>query len=117
MVPFGLALVGAIAFSLVQYRKEVTTPLASSRITYLLIGLLIVTPYLLTNISQDLSKYPIDHLGNLFNALIIRELYTKLPRRQYNMDMDSKVTIVAIAGPLIASAIITLAVTAMVVFA
>ena len=87
MVPFGLALVGAIAFSLVQYRKEVTTPLASSRITYLLIGLSIVTPYLLTNISQDLSKYPIDHLGNLFNALIISYAILK-----YNL-MDIRVVI------------------------
>ena len=39
------------------------------------------------------------------------------PGAQCTMEMGSKVTIVAIAGPLIASAIITLAVTAMVVFA
>ena len=56
---------------LVQYRRRVATPLARTRITYLLGGLAVVSIGGLTNLSDALAKYPLDHVGNLINGAII----------------------------------------------
>ena len=71
VVPFGMVMIGAAAYFLVQHRRETNSHLARVRITYLLTGLGVVTLATLTNISNTLAMYPIDHAGNLLNALII----------------------------------------------
>ncbi|MFC1935572.1 histidine kinase [Chloroflexota bacterium] len=67
----GLTLAIAAAHSLIRHYREVTTSIARSRVSYVLIGLVMVAGSLLTNISDTLSRYPIDQFGNLANALII----------------------------------------------
>jgi len=62
---------GWAAITLVQHYREVTSPTARTRITYLMVGFSIVTMGLLTNLSDALVKYPVDHLANLLNAIII----------------------------------------------
>jgi len=63
---------GGWAFiTLVQHYKETTNSAARSSTAYLIIGLLFVAAGLLTNLSDDLVKYPVDHVGNLLNAIII----------------------------------------------
>ena len=57
--------------SLARHYREVTTPVARTRIAYLFIGLTVVIISLMSNISDVLSRYPIDQIGNLANALII----------------------------------------------
>ncbi len=57
--------------SLVRHYREVTTTLARTRVAYLFIGLMVVIISLTSNISDVLSRYPIDQIGNLINALMI----------------------------------------------
>lgn len=57
--------------SLARHYREVTTPLARTRVAYLFIGLAVVIVSLMSNISDLLSRYPIDQIGNLINALLI----------------------------------------------
>ena len=68
---FSASLAGTAAFFLIQHYREASTSQARSRITYLLIGMGMVTLGSLTNLSDFLEKYPIDHVGNLSNAIII----------------------------------------------
>ena len=68
---FGASLAGVSAYLLVQHYKQATTSQARTRIAYLMIGLSLLTATTLTNLSDSLAIYPIDHLGNLANALII----------------------------------------------
>ena len=68
---FGASLAGVSAYLLVQHYKQANTSQARTRITYLMIGLSVLTVTTLTNLSDSLAIYPVDHLGNLANALII----------------------------------------------
>ncbi|MBI2865899.1 MAG: GAF domain-containing protein [Chloroflexi bacterium] len=67
----GIVLVVAAAHSLVDHYRELSTPLARTRVGYLIIGLGVVTAAALTNLHPALLPYPIDQMGNLGNALII----------------------------------------------
>ena len=68
---FGASLAGTAALFLIRHYREASTSQARSRTTYLLIGMGMVTLGSLTNLSDFLEKYPIDHVGNLSNAMII----------------------------------------------
>ena len=68
---FGASLAGVSAYLLVQHYKQVSTSQARTRIAYLMIGLVVLFVTTLTNLSDSLAIYPIDHLGNLANSLII----------------------------------------------
>lgn len=56
---------------LVQRQNQLTTPMARTQVSYLLLGLGIVFGASLTNLNQGLSRYPFDQLGNLANAAVI----------------------------------------------
>ena len=62
---------GWAAITLVRHYREATDPASRTRITFLLVGLAIVTAGLLTNLSDALVKYPVDHVANLLYAMII----------------------------------------------
>ncbi|MFC1994102.1 histidine kinase [Chloroflexota bacterium] len=68
----------AAAVLLVQQYRHSTNILDRNRIAYLLIGLFIVVPFVSSNLISSLAKYPIDHVGNLGNALIISYVILKL---------------------------------------
>ncbi len=61
----------AAAYFLAQLYRGATTPQERSRTAYLLIGMGVVAAATLTNLSDSLAKYAIDHVGNLANAMII----------------------------------------------
>ena len=62
---------------LVQYYRYSTDSQARNRAIYLMAGVTIVLALSLTNVSSSLSKYPIDHIGNLANALIVTYVMVK----------------------------------------
>lgn len=68
---FLLPLAGAAAFFLVQRFRHLSDSLDRNRVIYLLIGLAVVAAGILTNLSSSLGIYPVDHVANLVNALII----------------------------------------------
>lgn len=71
LAAMSLALGGAAAVLLLQHRREVTTPSARTRANYLLVGLVVLALGGLSNFSESLMKYPIDHVSNLANAALI----------------------------------------------
>ena len=76
---FGAGIAVSAAVVLTQHWRHVTTPLARARISYLLGGLAILTIGGLTNLSDTLSNYPVDHVGNLVNAAIISYAILTVP--------------------------------------
>lgn len=68
---FGTSFMVMVIFLLVQYHRHSTDIQARNRAAYLLAGVAIVLALALTNLAPSLSKYPIDHIGNLANALLI----------------------------------------------
>lgn len=71
LAAMSLALGGAAAVHLLQHRRQLTTPSARTRVNYLLIGLVVLALGGLSNFSESMMKYPIDHVSNLANAAII----------------------------------------------
>ncbi len=71
LAAMAMALAVASAVLLIQYRRELTTPSARTRVNYLLIGLVVLVMGSLSNFSEFMMKYPIDHVSNLANAAII----------------------------------------------
>ncbi|MFC1925754.1 histidine kinase [Chloroflexota bacterium] len=68
---FGTCFMVMAILALIQYYRYSTDPQVRNRAAYLLVGAAIVLTFALTNLAPPLSKYPIDQLGNLFNALLI----------------------------------------------
>lgn len=68
---FGTSFMLMAIFDLVQNYRHSLDSQARNRTAYLLIGAILVLSLSLTNLSSSLSKYPIDHIGNLTNALLI----------------------------------------------
>lgn len=68
---FLIPLAGAAAFFLVQRFRRLSDSLDRNRVVYLLIGLGVVAAGILTNLSSSLGIYPLDHVANLANAIII----------------------------------------------
>ena len=66
----GVAIGGLAVFFLVREYRNSLNPAVRNRITYLLIGLGVMSLTGLSNLSP-LAKYPVDHIGNLANALFI----------------------------------------------
>ncbi len=66
-----LALVGWTIGGLLKKYRHPTNPLERNRTTYLLAGFVLMTLFGLTNMYPPLTKYPLVHLGNLANALLI----------------------------------------------
>ena len=58
-------------FILIQNYRHSIDSQTRNRTAYLLVGAVLVVSLSLTNLSSTLSKYPIDHIGNLTNALLI----------------------------------------------
>jgi len=66
-----LTLLGSAVLPLIkQYRRSID-PLTRNRIAYLLIGFGITTLFVLLELYPPVGKYPLVHLGNLVNALLI----------------------------------------------
>jgi signal transduction histidine kinase len=68
---FLFPLTGMAAFSLVQRFRGLSDSLGRRTIVYLLIGMAVVVIGAGTNVISSLGVYPIDHIANLANALII----------------------------------------------
>ena len=71
MAAFTVGMVSASFYFLVQHLKQASSSVARTRITYLLIGLTVVSIATTVNVIGDIGKYPTGNLGNLANALII----------------------------------------------
>jgi len=67
----GMALVGSAIFGLIQRYRHSTDPLERNRITYLLVGFVLMALFGLTKYHPGVTKYPLAHFGNLGNALFI----------------------------------------------
>ncbi len=67
----GLALVSWTIGGLIQKFRHSTDPLERNRIAYLLVGFALMALFGLTKFHPVLTKYPLAHLGNLANALLI----------------------------------------------
>ncbi len=67
----GLAFVGAVIFMLIQRYRGSTDPVDRNRIMYLMMGWGILVLFGYTNLIPAATGLPLDHLGSLFNALII----------------------------------------------
>ena len=66
-----LTLLGSAVLPLIkQYRRSIN-PLTRNRIAYLLTGFGITTLFVLLELYPPVGKYPLVHLGNLGNALLI----------------------------------------------
>ncbi len=63
--------VGMAMVSLIRYYRRLTSALERTRVSYLLIGVAILTIFGLSNVSDALSTYSIDHVGNVANSLLI----------------------------------------------
>lgn len=70
-VPAGVVFFGLAALILVRHYRSTSDYVERNRTVYLLIGFSIMLLFLFSNVSSSSSKYPIDHFGNLFNALFI----------------------------------------------
>jgi len=68
---FCLVLVGSALVALIQKFRHSTDPLERNRITYLIVGFVLMLVFGLTKMNPTLTKYPLAHLGNLANALFI----------------------------------------------
>ncbi len=66
-----LVLLGSAILPLIKQYKRSIDPLTRNRITYLLIGFGITTLFVLLELYPPVGKYPLVHLGNLSNALLI----------------------------------------------
>ena len=66
-----LTLAGGAAVSLVRHYHALSSEAARSKVIYLLGGLSLVLIGGLTNLNDSLVKYPIDHMANLANAILI----------------------------------------------
>ena len=66
-----LTLAAGAGVSLVRHYQAITSEAARSKVIYLLAGLILLVIGGLTNLSDTLVKYPIDHLANLGNAVLI----------------------------------------------
>ena len=58
-------------YMLARHYRSSLDPMTRTRTTYLLIGVSVLTVGGLTNLNDALVRYPVDHVGNLFNALVI----------------------------------------------
>ncbi len=57
--------------ALIRRRRALTSSLERNRISYLMVGMAALTLFALTNMSDSLSVYSIDHLGNVLNSCLI----------------------------------------------
>lgn len=69
--PVAVAFFGLAVFTLVSRHRGTSDYAERNRIIYLLLGFAIMTWFHSASVSSFLSKYPIDHIGNLINALFI----------------------------------------------
>ncbi len=67
----GLTFVSAVIFLLVQRYRSSTDPIDRNRTMYLIAGWGILVLFGYTNLIPAATGLPLDHLGSLFNALII----------------------------------------------
>ena len=65
------ALVGTAIFELVRKYRHSTDPLERNRIAYLLAGLVMMALFGLTKLHPAVTQYPLAHLGNLGNAVLM----------------------------------------------
>lgn len=68
---FGASFIIMAMILLVKYYRHSNDPHARNRAAYLLAGVALVLITALTNLAPPMSKYPIDQIGNLGNALLI----------------------------------------------
>lgn len=66
-----MAMLVATVVNLVQRYFKSDSYLERNRIVYLFFGLAMLLVFDFTNLSPALSKYPLDHIGNLANAIFI----------------------------------------------
>lgn len=67
----GACFTGLSAFLLVQKFRALKDPLGRNRIAYLLIGILLMVGFSLPFAVGFVTRYPMDHIGHLGNALLI----------------------------------------------
>jgi signal transduction histidine kinase len=70
-VPTGVLFFGLAAIMLMRHYRSTSDYVERNRTVYLLIGFSIMLLFLFSNVSSLLSRYPIDHFGNLVNAFFI----------------------------------------------
>jgi diguanylate cyclase (GGDEF)-like protein len=73
-----LTFVVAVMFLLVKKYQSSTDPIDRNRTAYLIFGWSVLVLLTLTNNFQTLAGFPLDHIGNLINALIISYAITRL---------------------------------------
>ncbi len=66
-----LTFLGLCVYNLVWRYRHYTDPLERNRITYLLSGLAVNALFVVTLLFDITAKYPLDHVGNIANAVII----------------------------------------------
>jgi len=66
-----LSLIGGIFFNFVKRYRLVTDPLRRNQLGYLMVGVVVVTLFGLSNLSSTLKVYPLDQLGMLLNCAIM----------------------------------------------
>jgi signal transduction histidine kinase len=66
-----VAFAGGAALLLGRYYRELQEPSSRTRVIYLLVGLAILSLFGLSNFVPGLARFPVDHLGNLLNAVLI----------------------------------------------
>jgi len=66
-----LSLIVWTIFGLIQKFRHSTNPLERNRTTYLLAGFVLMALFGLTKVYPPLTRYPLAHLGNLANGLLI----------------------------------------------
>ncbi|OGO01333.1 MAG: hypothetical protein A2Y59_03365 [Chloroflexi bacterium RBG_13_52_14] len=67
----GTPFFGLAVYQLVRRYQALKDPLGRTRIIYLLIGIFMVFAFLGRDLFPPLPKYPIDHIGQIFNAILI----------------------------------------------
>jgi diguanylate cyclase (GGDEF)-like protein/putative nucleotidyltransferase with HDIG domain len=68
---FGFSYIALSVFRLLQRRRELTDPLERSRVTYLIIGIVIVTLVSIREGIPPLPRFPLSQISNCCNAVII----------------------------------------------
>lgn len=74
---FGLSFMFMAILNLVKSYRYSTDSQVRNSTVYLLGGAILVVILSLTNLYSDMSKYPIDHAGNLVNAIVITYVVVK----------------------------------------
>lgn len=71
MAAFSFFYVAMAIISLLRHYRRLTSTLERTRAVYLLLGIAILTIFALSNLSDTLASYSIDHIGNVANSTLV----------------------------------------------